>query len=62
RIYALVGGFHLRCASPFTMWRVRRFLQEQKPEKLCGCHCTGVWGRLWLPEITAPATGDVLRF
>ncbi|MEA7614582.1 MBL fold metallo-hydrolase, partial [Salmonella enterica subsp. enterica serovar Anatum] len=41
RIYALVGGFHLRCASPFTLWRVRRFLQEQKPEKLCGCHCTG---------------------
>ncbi|MEY5159130.1 MBL fold metallo-hydrolase, partial [Salmonella enterica subsp. enterica serovar Corvallis] len=25
-------------------------------------HCTGAWGRLWLPEITAPATGDVLRF
>ncbi|EBU3009696.1 MBL fold metallo-hydrolase, partial [Escherichia coli] len=24
--------------------------------------CTGAWGRLWLPEITAPATGDVLRF
>ncbi|HAS1853220.1 TPA: MBL fold metallo-hydrolase, partial [Salmonella enterica subsp. enterica] len=50
------------CASPFTLWRVRRFLQEHKPEKLCGCHCTGAWGRLWLPEITAPATGDVLRF
>ncbi|ECF5918047.1 MBL fold metallo-hydrolase [Salmonella enterica subsp. salamae] len=62
RIYALVGGFHLRCASPLTLWRVRRFLQEQKTEKLCGCHCTGAWGRLWLPEITAPATGDVLRF
>lgn len=29
RIYALVGGFHLRCASPFTLWRVRRFLQDK---------------------------------
>lgn len=62
RLYALVGGFHLRCASPFTLWRVRRFLNEQKPEKLCGCHCTGIWGRLWLPEMIAPATGDVLHF
>jgi len=58
RIHALIGGFHLRCASPRTLWRVRDFLNQQKPDKLMGCHCTGAWGRLWLPEVTAPATGD----
>ncbi|HCT7987478.1 MBL fold metallo-hydrolase [Serratia liquefaciens] len=58
RIHALIGGFHLRCASPRTLWRVRHFLHQQKPEKLMGCHCTGTWGRLWLPEVVSPATGD----
>ncbi|WP_269935214.1 MBL fold metallo-hydrolase [Serratia liquefaciens] len=58
RIHALIGGFHLRCASPRTLWRVRHFLHQQKPEKLMGCHCTGTWGRLWLPEMVSPATGD----
>lgn len=58
KIHALIGGFHLRCASPHTIWQVRRFLNQQKPEKLMGCHCTGAWGRLWLPEVIAPATGE----
>lgn len=58
RIYALIGGFHLRCASPRTLWQVRRFLNQQKPEKLMGCHCTGTWGRQWLPGTISPATGD----
>lgn len=58
RIHALIGGFHLRCASPRTLWRVRHFLHQQKPEKLMGCHCTGTWGRLWLPEVVSSATGD----
>ncbi|WP_413713879.1 MBL fold metallo-hydrolase [Serratia marcescens] len=60
RIHALIGGFHLRCASPRTLWRVRRFLRQYQPEKIMGCHCTGAWGRLWLPEGIAPATGDTL--
>ncbi|AZT39640.1 MBL fold metallo-hydrolase (plasmid) [Salmonella enterica subsp. enterica serovar Karamoja] len=61
RIHALIGGFHLRCASPLTLWRTRRFLSRQKPDTLYGCHCTGVWGRLWLPDMIVPATGDVLH-
>lgn len=58
KIHALIGGFHLRCASPRLIWQVRQFLNQQKPDKLMGCHCTGVWGQLWLPEMISPATGD----
>jgi 7,8-dihydropterin-6-yl-methyl-4-(beta-D-ribofuranosyl)aminobenzene 5'-phosphate synthase len=60
KIYALIGGFHLRAASPQKLWKTRRFLRQQKPEKLLGCHCTGSWGRFWLPGTDAPATGDVI--
>lgn len=58
KIHALIGGFHLRCASPRLIWQVRQFLNQQKPDKLMGCHCTGAWGQLWLPAGVAPATGD----
>lgn len=60
RIHALMGGFHFRSASPWTLWRVRQFLQQQQPDKLMGCHCTGRWGRWWLPAVTAPATGETI--
>jgi Metal-dependent hydrolases of the beta-lactamase superfamily II len=59
-IHALIGGFHLRSASPRKLWQVRQFLHQQKPDYVMGCHCTGKWGRLWLPGITAPATGDTI--
>jgi len=58
-IHALFGGFHLRSASPIKLWEIRQFLLEQKPDKIMGCHCTGTWGRLWLPDSVTPATGDV---
>lgn len=58
-IHALFGGFHLRCASPLRLWKVRQFLHIHKPDKIMGCHCTGKWGCLWLPEAVSPATGDV---
>ncbi|KAB0592743.1 MULTISPECIES: MBL fold metallo-hydrolase [Edwardsiella] len=58
-IHALFGGFHLRCASPRNLWEVRQFLHRQKPDKIMGCHCTGKWGGMWLPELVTPATGDV---
>jgi len=57
-IHALFGGFHLRSASPRKLWAVRQLLREQKPDKILGCHCTGSWGRFWLQEIQAPATGE----
>lgn len=58
KIYALIGGFHLRCALPWELLCVRRFLEQQQITKLMGCHCTGAWGRLWLPDMISPATGD----
>lgn len=58
RIHALIGGFHLRCASPRTLWHVRRFCGSISRKKIMGCHCTGTWGRLWLPAGISPATGD----
>lgn len=58
KIYALIGGFHLRTASPLRLWQVQRFLKHIKPEKVMGCHCTGPWGLLWLPNTISPATGD----
>jgi 7,8-dihydropterin-6-yl-methyl-4-(beta-D-ribofuranosyl)aminobenzene 5'-phosphate synthase len=38
--------------------QVQRFLKQIKPEKVMGCHCTGSWGQLWLPNTISPATGD----
>lgn len=61
-IHALFGGFHLRCAPPRELWQVRQFLKKQKPDKLMGCHCTGKWGQLWLPEAIIPATGETFVF
>jgi 7,8-dihydropterin-6-yl-methyl-4-(beta-D-ribofuranosyl)aminobenzene 5'-phosphate synthase len=58
QVYALIGGFHLRCASPHELLRVRRFLRQLNIQKIMGCHCTGSWGRLWLPDVMAPATGE----
>lgn len=58
QVYALVGGFHLRSASPHHLLRVRRFLRQLNIQKIMGCHCTGIWGRLWLPGGIAPATGE----
>ncbi|WP_333496967.1 MBL fold metallo-hydrolase [Kluyvera sp. CHPC 1.251] len=62
KVHAIIGGFHLRCASPRTLWQVRQFLQQLKPDKVMGCHCTGAWAKLWLPEIISPATGDTFVF
>lgn len=61
-IHALFGGFHLRSASPHVLWQVRTFLKQQNPDKIMGCHCTGMWGRLWLPKVIAPAAGDTFVF
>ncbi len=58
RVYAIIGGFHLRCASLHNLLEVRCFIQELKPRWVMGCHCTGWWGRLWLPDPTELITGS----
>lgn len=62
KVHALIGGFHLRSALPHTLWQVRQFLQQLKPDKIMACHCTGAWGKLWLPDVISPATGDTFVF
>jgi Metal-dependent hydrolases of the beta-lactamase superfamily II len=58
-VHALFGGFHLRSASPQKLWAVRQFLRDLKPDRVMGCHCTGRWGNVWLPDAVSPSTGDV---
>ncbi|POT57534.1 MBL fold metallo-hydrolase [Citrobacter amalonaticus] len=60
RVYAIVGGLHLRSASPFTLWKTRRYLRELNPAHIFACHCTGWWGKRWLPQLRQAATGDTL--
>lgn len=60
RIHAIVGGLHLRSASPWALWKIRRFLRKEKPTYIFACHCTGWWGKLWLPSLHSPATGEVV--
>ena len=63
RIYAIIGGFHLRRASPLAIVKIRRFLNTQHTALIIGCHCTGLWGQLWLsgPGARTLKTGDVIR-
>lgn len=60
KIHAVIGGLHLRSASPWLIRQLKLFLQQQKVEKIMACHCTGSWGRWWLSADAAPATGDTL--
>lgn len=60
QIYAIIGGLHLRSAPPWVIGRLKRFLHQQKVQKIMACHCTGYWGRWWLSADSAPATGDTL--
>lgn len=62
RIAAIVGGLHLRTAPIPQLYQIRNFFKKAKVQKSFACHCTGRWGRLWLPNNTAIATGDTLTF
>lgn len=62
RLYALIGGFHLRAASPLKLINLKRFLRSVAPDIIMGCHCTGPWGRLWLRDKYALSCGDVFTF
>jgi 7,8-dihydropterin-6-yl-methyl-4-(beta-D-ribofuranosyl)aminobenzene 5'-phosphate synthase len=62
RVYALIGGFHLRAASPLKLIRLKAFLREIAPEQVLGCHCTGRWGKLWLRNMHPVACGDTVIF
>lgn len=57
RIHAIIGGLHLRSAPFREILAIRKYLKVIKPDIVMGCHCTGSWGRFWLPG-WSPATGD----
>ena len=59
-IYALVGGMHLRRAMPWDLLPLRNFIKDVNPERILTCHCTGKWGRLWLPGIDEIHTGNIV--
>lgn len=46
QIQAIVGGLHLRCATPFALQRAKKAID--KNIDVYGCHCTGVLGRRYL--------------
>lgn len=62
RVYALIGGFHLRTASPLRLIRLKAFLREIAPQHILGCHCTGRWGKLWLRNTHPVACGNTFIF
>ncbi|MEZ0576364.1 MBL fold metallo-hydrolase [Halodesulfovibrio aestuarii] len=62
KIAAIVGGLHLRAASIGHVYEVRNFFQRVGIQESYACHCTGKWGKLWLPNNKRITTGDVLQF
>ncbi|MBG2874803.1 MBL fold metallo-hydrolase [Proteus alimentorum] len=46
QIQAIVGGLHLRCATPSALQRAKKAIDENID--VYGCHCTGVLGRKYL--------------
>ncbi|PTU66215.1 hypothetical protein DB032_15410 [Chromobacterium sp. Panama] len=61
RVHAVIGGFHLRSAAPWRVWRTRRYFQQLAPEGLYACHCTG-YARHALARQHAIAAGSQLSF
>ncbi|UBM42418.1 MBL fold metallo-hydrolase [Hafnia paralvei] len=60
KVSAVIGGLHLRSAGIREMLSTRRYFQAQNIDLIYGCHCTGAWGRLWLPNAQPLNTGDSL--
>lgn len=58
RVHAIIGGLHLRTASPQKLMKTRKLLAELQPDIVMGCHCTGEWGRLWLRDTHRLSCGD----
>jgi 7,8-dihydropterin-6-yl-methyl-4-(beta-D-ribofuranosyl)aminobenzene 5'-phosphate synthase len=60
RVYAIMGGFHLRSASRKTVGRVARYFQEENIKHVHGCHCTGA-AAMKLPNQINIETGSMLE-
>ncbi|WP_313114223.1 MBL fold metallo-hydrolase [Pseudescherichia sp.] len=60
-IYAIIGGMHLRHAMPWSLMSLRSYIKAVNPEQIFTCHCTGKWGKLWMPDAEEINTGDVIE-
>lgn len=59
QIQAIIGGLHLRCATPATLQRAKKAIEEHV--EVYGCHCTGGLGRKYL-NAKDFNTGQTLSF
>jgi 7,8-dihydropterin-6-yl-methyl-4-(beta-D-ribofuranosyl)aminobenzene 5'-phosphate synthase len=42
KIFAVIGGFHLKDSDTAVIDKTIEFLKKDKIEKICPCHCTGL--------------------
>ncbi|WP_230333031.1 MBL fold metallo-hydrolase [Xenorhabdus nematophila] len=49
-VYAVIGGLHLRYASPLNLLKIRKYIKKENISHIYACHCSGAWGRLWHAE------------
>ncbi|MDX7990022.1 MBL fold metallo-hydrolase [Xenorhabdus littoralis] len=61
KVYAVIGGLHLRYASPFKLLTIRKFIKKENIQHVYACHCSGAWGRLWLPNAKNLSTGQFIE-
>ncbi len=60
KVYAVIGGFHLRSANKQTIRRVADYFQRHEIQIVHGCHCTGRAAH-WLPNQINIQTGSVIE-
>ncbi|OTA18021.1 Ribonuclease BN [Xenorhabdus vietnamensis] len=61
KVYAIIGGLHLRYASPFKLWTIRNYIKKENIQHVYACHCSGAWGRLWLSNSKKLSTGQSIE-
>ncbi|MDE9454246.1 MBL fold metallo-hydrolase [Xenorhabdus bovienii] len=61
QVYAVIGGLHLRYASPFKLLPIRKYIKKENIQHVYACHCSGMWGRLWLPNAKSLSTGQSIE-
>ncbi|MDR0219124.1 MAG: MBL fold metallo-hydrolase [Enterobacteriaceae bacterium] len=61
KIYAVIGGLHLRYASPIKLLSIRKYIKKENIQHVYACHCSGMWGRLWLPNAKNFSTGQTIE-
>jgi len=66
KVYAIIGGFHLKDASEEKIRRTVKDLAAFNPELICPCHCTGrkataMFKDAFGEDCIAVKTGDIIE-